>query len=160
MTAAIARRTSTRGPWAVPALWLLLVALLAGCVHSARFVGDYDEILDRAVMDLQVETNQFFARMPGDSAQATDAMKRQFLEVALGSLEAMAARASVLEEGLAHAPLSDNLEALREQYEELRSIDLSPPPVRESMRRAFHDAFRSLQIQLVTMKKARAQRQE
>ena len=160
MTSATVRRAPAMRPPALPALWLLLVSLLAGCVGSARFVGDYDEILDRSVMDLQAETNRFFARFPGETAQETDALKRRFLEEALGSVEAMAARAAVLEEGLAKTPLTENLEALQEQFEELRAVDLSPPPVRESVRKAFKESFRALQIQLVYMKKARAQRPE
>ena len=75
-------------------------------------------------------------------------------------LTLMTARAAVLEEGLEKTPITEHVEALREQYDKLRAIDLSPAPAREGVFEEFHDGFRALQMQIVHFKKAKAMRPE
>ena len=158
MEVAIGRRRTAAGPGIAAGLLVWLAALLAGCVGTVRLVGDYDGVLDQSVMRLQIETSEFFAGIPAEAASVPEAAKRPFLAKATGSVDAMAARAEALEEGLQRTPLSDNLQALREQFEDLRTMDLGPAPVRESARKALHESFRALQVQLVFMKRAGSQR--
>jgi hypothetical protein len=64
-------------------LLTLLAALFAACALSVKLVGDYDDLLDRSVMELQAKTTEFYAKCetpsPPDPAP--------FFAEALGAIE-------------------------------------------------------------------------
>jgi hypothetical protein len=45
---------------------------------------------------------------------------------------------------------------LKEQYQELRNLDLAKPPLRKSSRAALDEAFQAIQVQLVFMKRTQS----
>jgi hypothetical protein len=137
------------------ALLACALLLLASCALHVKLVGDYDELLDQAVLRLQTSTNEFYARYDGSTPPAKADMDG-FLAESLGAIDAMTTRASVLEDGLKRAPLTENLMKLKEQYQELRNLDLAKPPLRKSSRAALDEAFKAIQVQLVFMKRTQS----
>jgi len=135
-------------------LLAFLSVLLAACALSVKLVGDYDDLLDRSVMDLQTRTNEFYAKCetpsPPDPAQ--------FFAESFGAIEAMTTRATIIEEGLARQPLTENLGALKLQFEDAKGKVSGNPLVRSSSLKALNEAFKAIQIQLVWMKKTQTQR--
>jgi hypothetical protein len=134
---------------------LACVLLLSACALHVKLVGDYDELLDQSVLRLQTSTNEFYARYDGSTPPAK-ADVDGFLAASLGSIDAMTTRAAVLEDGLKRTPLTENFVKLKQQYEELRNLDLAKPPLRKSSRAALDEAFKALQVQLVFMKKTQS----
>jgi hypothetical protein len=143
-----------RAPRSAAVLACVLL-LLSACALHVKLVGDYDELLDQSVLRLQTSTNEFYARYDGSTPPAK-ADVDGFLAESLGAIDAMTTRASVLEDGLKRTPLTENLGKLKEQYQELRTLDLAKPPLRTSSRKALDESFKAIQVQLVFMKKTQS----
>ena len=156
MECVIARGATGRSPGVVGAVLLgWLVVLLAGCPGPLQLVGDYDEVLDQQVMELQVDTIRFYAGVPEDAPSVPPEDAKAFFTAALASIEAMEARAEVLEEGLKATPLTENVQVLKAQYEDARTNGVGSRQVRSSTLKALKESLRPIQVQLQFMKKAR-----
>jgi len=87
-------------------------------------VGEYDEIVDKSVNDLQKSTTAFVSKLSNDMESETGSYEKnkQFYSDVKGIVTTLINRASILEDGLKKTPLSDNFENLLEQYDDLENL--------------------------------------
>lgn len=99
----------------IPAfLACLLVLLMAGC--SVMFVTPYDEILDKQVTDLQLKTEQFFAKVEGSGASYE--ASKPFYQDAKAAVRVMRARAEASGEEKNKGEISE-INLLEEKFGQL-----------------------------------------
>jgi hypothetical protein len=147
------KRLKVRVAWSLP---ILLYALTFGCALHVRLVGDYDELTDQTVTDLQSQTATFFATMktaesPDNSYEANVG----FYDEVRGKISGLIVRSEIIEDGLARTPLTENFRALQEQYDELgqhhKEEGLSRRYI-ESAEKAFEQSFRAILKHLLYLK--------
>ena len=109
--------------WRTATIALLTLALTA-CSFNVKLVGDYDQITDQSIHDLQTSTAAFF----GKAQQASDAgaldagfyaSHQDFFAESRGGITALQTRAEVLEEGAKAHTLTQLLTDLELQFEDL-----------------------------------------
>ena len=143
--------------------WLvlvLLISLLIGCALKVKLVGEYDEITDKAVTDLNKKTASFFVKLKSSSeADASYEANKKFYDDAQGDVAALILRAKVTEEGLKRNPLTRNFEDLQKQYEDLAVLHKTSPNQKmiKSAEEAFEQSFRAIVENVLYLKWNQAQ---
>ncbi|HAD83154.1 MAG: hypothetical protein A2509_03710 [Candidatus Edwardsbacteria bacterium RIFOXYD12_FULL_50_11] len=129
----------------IGAMFILAVTLISCGSMKVRMVGQYDQMIDRQVTELQESTMGFFNKM--ERGLGTDAAKyesnKQFYYDAKVIAQCARTRAEAHEYGLKFKPLSDNLKSLEEQYVDLETLHKMNfnEQVLESSRKAFEQSF-------------------
>ncbi len=141
-------------------LILLLVSLISGCAFKVKLVGEYDQIIDKSVTELQQSTVTFFTKMKSASdADRTYEINKDFYADADGKISTLIVRSEVIEEGLKKNPLTKNFKDLKLQYVELSTEHKKNPSARyfESAEKAFNQSFRAILEHLLYLKWNQAQ---
>lgn len=139
-------------------IWIfsfLLISALSGCAFKVKLVGEYDEIIDKSVTELQKQTATFFSKLkttlpPDNSYEAN----KEFYDDVQGKLSVLILRSEVIEEGLKKNPLTKNFKDLQLQYQELSEQHKQNPPKKyfESAEKAFNQSFRAILENLLYLK--------
>ena len=136
-------------------LLTILAMVISGCVPKVKLVGEYDSILDKAVTDLQEQTDTFFSKMKTDSTtnSAYEANK-EFYDDVQGKVTTLIRRSEVIEEGLKKSPLTQNFKNLRTQYQDLADQHKKgfSSKYLESAQKAFDQSFRAILTNLLYLK--------
>jgi hypothetical protein len=139
---------------------IVLLVLLGGCAFKVKLVGQYDEITDRAVTDLQKKTASFFSKLKTSTgSDVSYEANKKFYEDAQGDVSVLILRAEVVEEGLKRNPLTTNFRDLQKQYEDLADLHKTAPPRKaiEKAEQAFEQSFRAILQNLLYLKWNQAQ---
>ncbi len=134
---------------------LLLISSISGCALKVKLVGEYDQIVDKSVTELQQLTVTFFTKMKTASdADRTYAVNKEFYADANGKISTLIARSEVIEEGLNKNPLTENFKELKNQYDELAKEHKNKPSKKyfESAEKAFNQSFRAILEHLLYLK--------
>ncbi len=133
----------------------LTAAILSGCAFRVKLVGQYDEITDRSVTEIQQQTAAFFWKMktasPEDAAYKTN---KGFYDDVQGRITTLIRRSEVIEEGLARNPLTRNFKDLQTQYEELAAQHEKgfSSKYLQSAEKAFDRCFRAILAHILYLK--------
>jgi hypothetical protein len=136
-------------------LILLFVSAMSGCAFKVKLVGEYDQIVDKSVTELQQSTVTFFTKMKAASnADRTYELNKDFYAEAEGKISTLIVRSEVIEEGLKKNPLTKNFKDLKLQYLELSTEHKKNPSARyfESAEKAFNQSFRAILEHLLYLK--------
>ncbi|NVJ61473.1 MAG: hypothetical protein HWE27_13840 [Gammaproteobacteria bacterium] len=111
--------------------WLVLfitLSLSTGCAFKVKLVGQYDALVDQSVLNLQSETESHINTILENSGQGAGSydQSKDFYTQSIGKVDALITRAKVLEDKLKRQPLTDNFIALKQQYEDLRTLHKMP----------------------------------
>lgn len=134
---------------------LLLISVISGCAFKVKLVGEYDQIIDKSVTELQQSTVTFFTKMKAASdADRTYAVNKEFYEDVEGKISTLIVRSEVIEERLKKNPLTKNFKDLKEQYVELAKEHKNSPQKQyfESAEKAFNQSFRAILENLLYLK--------
>jgi hypothetical protein len=139
--------------WLLPSFMMLFFC--TGCVPRVKLVGEYDEILDRSVTEIQEQTATFFLKMRTASTEdALYEVNTWFYHDVQGKIAALIRRSEVIEEGLQKKPLTRNFKELRLQYLELaeqHKKGFSKQYI-ESAETAFDQSFRAILKNILYLK--------
>jgi hypothetical protein len=138
-------------------LLITLIAMMisSGCIPKVKLVGEYDEIIDKAVTDLQEQTDVFFLKMKGDlSADSTYEANKGFYNDVQGKISMLIRRSEVIEEGLKRNPLTQNFKDLQTQFLDLADQHKKSFSSKylESAQKAFDQSFRAILANLLYLK--------
>lgn len=134
---------------------LILVGQLSGCALKVKLVGEYDEIMDKAVTDLQKKTATFFAKLKNTSGQDKSyEANKGFYEDVQGDVAVLILRSQVIEKGLKWDYLTKNFKDLQAQYDDLTVLHRTSPPPKafENAEKAFEQSFRAILEYLLYLK--------
>lgn len=99
---------------------IFLLAVFTGCAFKVKLVGEYDEVLDKSVTEIQEQTATFFSKMrtssPPDSMYEAN---KGFYDSVQGKIVTLICRSELIEEGLKTNPLTKNFRDLQLQYQDL-----------------------------------------
>ena len=137
-------------------LFFVVVLLLSGCAVKVKLVGQYDDIVDKSVHQLQSRTTAHIKQIMDNGGQGEGSYdnSKQFYSDARGEVQALVIRSEALEEGLKKTPLTDNFEALVEQYDDLETLHQTPysRDVMKKAQEAFDQSYRAIVKHLVYLK--------
>jgi hypothetical protein len=136
-------------------LILLFVSAISGCAFKVKLVGDYDQIIDQSVTELQQSTVSFFTKMKAATdADRTYEQNKAFYAEANGKIATLIARVEIIEENLKNTPLTDNFVALQKNYIVLSTEHQNNPSARffESAEKSFSMSFRAILKHLLYLK--------
>ncbi len=100
----------------LPSLVVLCCLMLSGCL----MVSPYDEVTDRAITELEVKTELFFARVQGDGSGYT--ANRTFYQETKASLKAIRLRANAHVKNEGEVKLIDQLAENFDNLAELHKV--------------------------------------
>lgn len=134
---------------------LLLITTVSGCAFKVKLVGEYDEVIDKSVTELQQDTVTFFAKLkssksPDNSWEAN----KEFYNDTKGKLSVLILRSEVIEKGLKRNPITRNFKDLQAQYndfEQRHKKGLSKKYI-ESAEKAFLQSFRAIMENILYLK--------
>ncbi len=140
-------------------LWLLslfiTVSIFSGCAFRVKLVGEYDDIVDKSVTDLQKQTATFFSKMQtAPSDETSYKANKEFYYDVQGKTSALIIRSEVIEEGLKRNPLTKNFKNLHLQYNDLAEQHEKKASKKyfESAEKAFNQSFRAILENLLYLK--------
>ena len=136
-------------------LILLLVSAISGCAFKVKLVGEYDQIVDKSITELQQSTVKFFTKMKAASdSDRIYELNKDFYADAEGKISTLVVRSEVIEEGLKKNPLTKNFKDLKLQYLELSTEHKKNPSARyfEGAEKAFNQSFRAILKHLLYLK--------
>jgi hypothetical protein len=120
-----------------------------------KLVGEYDQIVDQSVTDLQQSTVTFFTKMKAASnADRAYELNKEFYADANGKISTLIVRSELIEEGLKKKSLTKNFKDLQLQYLELLAAHKENPSARyfKSAEKAFDQSFRAILKHLLYLK--------
>ena len=119
-------------------LTFLALVITFGCVPKVKLVGEYDGIIDKAVTDLQEQTDTFFSKMK--TASTTDS--------------AYEANKGFYDDVQKRNPLTQNFKDLQAQYQDLADQNKKgfSSKYLESAQKAFDQSFRAILSNLLYLK--------
>ncbi len=137
---------------------LLIFLILSGCTFQVKLVGEYDEILDKSVTELQELTASYFASLKfseqGDPELSYKSNKAFYRHVQ-GKIATLIRRSEVIEQGLKRNPITSNFKDLQLQYADLatqhKKQNLSKRYI-ESSEKAFDQSFRAILENILYLK--------
>lgn len=150
-----------KGTFIFCVLTVLLIFITSGCAFKVKLVGEYDEIIDKSVTELQESTVTFFSIMESASdVDRTYENNKKFYADTEGKLSALILRSEIIEGGLKINPLTRNLKDLKAQYAELKTTHLNEknnnkaPSKKyfQSAEKAFNQSFRAILENLLYLK--------
>jgi hypothetical protein len=132
-------------------LTFLALVISSGCVPKVKLVGEYDAIVDKAVTDLQEQTDTFFVKIKTDSNYEAN---KGFYDDIQAKITTLIRRSEVIEEGLKKNPLTQNFKDLQIQYQELANRNKKgfSDKYLESAKKAFDQSFRAILANLLYLK--------
>lgn len=134
----------------------LILLLLVGCSLKVKLVGQYDDIVDKSVHQIESKTTAHIKKIIDNKGMSDGAFSnsKEFYSDIRGDVQALIVRAEVLEEGLKKTPLTDNFKALRMQYDDLEILHQMPynENVISKAQEAFDQSFRAIVKHLIYMK--------
>ena len=134
----------------------LIFILVAGCAFNVKLVGQYDDIVDKSVHQIESKTTAHIKKIVDNKGETDGSFdqSRQFYSDIKGEVQALVVRAEVLEEGLARTPLTDNFKELSLQYDDLEILHQTPynKDVMLKAQEAFDQSFRAIVKHLIYMK--------
>ena len=139
-------------------LWIfsLILILFSGCALKVKLVGQYDDIVDKAVHQLESNTTAHIKIIIDNQGEGNGSYSssKQFYSEARGEVQALVIRAEALEEGLKKTPLTDNFEALIKQYDDLETLHQTAfnQDVMEKAQEAFDQSYRAIVKHLIYLK--------
>lgn len=139
--------------WLIPLIFI--ISLSSGCTFKVKMVGEYDEILDKSITEIQEQTATFFSKMK--SASPTDLQyeaNMEFYDSAQGKISTLIRRSEVIEKGLKTNPLTKNFNELQLQYQDLAAQHKKgfTSKYLESAEKAFDMSFRAIMENLLYLK--------
>jgi|GEM_PF-830975 hypothetical protein len=153
MNAYILKRRYSLGVLIV--LFLCFAIQLGGCAFRVKLVGEYDEITDRGLTELQQETSAFFAKIQSSSnSEASYEANKDFYYEVKGELSGLLQRAEIIESKLKRNPLTRNLNDLQLQFDDLALLHKTSPPAQalRSAEEAFNRSFAAIIEQMMYLK--------
>jgi hypothetical protein len=147
--------------WLLPLIFVM--SLSSGCAFKVKLVGEYDEILDKSVTEIQEQTATFFSKMK--SASSSDLLyepNKAFYDGVQGKISTLIRRSEVIEEGLKFNPLTKNFKELQSQYQDLAEQHKKSfsPKYLESAEKAFDQSFRAILENILYLKWNKTQPQK
>lgn len=134
----------------------LLLMFVAGCIPKVRLVGQYDEIIDKSVHELESKTIAHINKIIDNHGEGEGSYEqcKQFYFDIKGEVQTLVVRAESLENGLKKTPLTDNFKELGRQYEDLELLHKTPynKDAMAMAQRAFDQSFRAIVKHLIYMK--------
>ena len=138
--------------WAVS----LILFLLSGCAFKVKLVGQYDDIVDKSVHQIESKTTAHIKNIIDNKGKADGSFdqSKHFYSYIRGEVQALVVRAEALEEGLKRTPLTDNFKDLSKQYDDLEILHQTPfnKDVLLKAQEAFDQSFRAIVKHLIYMK--------
>jgi PBP1b-binding outer membrane lipoprotein LpoB len=135
---------------------LLILFFLAGCAFKVKLVGQYDDIVDKSVHQLESKTTAHTKKIIDSRGTADGSFdqNKQFYSDTKGEVQALIVRAEALEKGLERTPLTDNFKKLLEQYNDLETLHQTPfnEDVISMAQEALDMSFRAIVKHLIYMK--------
>lgn len=139
--------------WAVPLLFLLVGC---GVTLRVKLVGQYDDIVDKSVHQIESKTTAHINKIIDNKGEADGSFDqtKQFYSDVRGEIQALVVRAEALEEGLKRTPLTNNFKELSKQYNDLETLHQTPysEDAMLSAQKAFDQSFRAIVKHLIYMK--------
>lgn len=134
----------------------VLIIFLAGCGLKVKLVGQYDEIIDKSVHQIESETTAHIKHIidnKGIGDGAFDKNKEFYSEIK-GDVQALIVRAETIENGLKKTPLTDNFKDLQKQYDDLEMLHRTPfnTNVILKAQAAFDQSYRAIVKHMIYMK--------
>lgn len=139
-------------------IWIvsLILFLLAGCALKVKLVGQYDDIVDKSVHQIESKTTAYTKKIIDNKGAADGSFyqSKQFYSDIKGEVQALIVRAETLEEGLKRTPLTDNFKKLQQQYDDLETLHQTPfnKDAISKAQEAFDQSFRAIVKHLIYMK--------
>lgn len=138
--------------WAVS----LILFLLTGCAFKVKLVGQYDDIVDKSVHQIESKTTAHINKIIANKGKADGSFdqSKQFYSDIRGEVHALVIRSEALEEGLKKTPLTNNFKDLGKQYDDLEILHQTPynKDVILMAQKAFDQSFRAIVKHLIYMK--------
>jgi len=139
-------------------LWVFSLILLfaSGCALKVKLVGQYDEIVDKSVHQIESKTTAHIKKIIDNNGKDDGSYEqsKQFYSDIKGEVQALVVRSESLEEGLKKTPLTDNFKDLSKQYDDLETLHQTPynKDVILKAQEAFDQSFRAIVKHLIYMK--------
>jgi len=135
----------------------LILFFVAGCsAFKVKLVGQYDEIVDKSVHQIESKTTAHIKTIIDNKGKANGSydQSKQFYSDIKGEVQALTVRAESLEEGLKRTPLTNNFKDLSKQYDDLEILHKTPydEDVLLKAQKAFDQSFRAIVKHLIYMK--------
>lgn len=109
-----------RGP--VPLqVWVVVAVMLALTGCTVRFIGDYDDTIDKGVMDLEQKTELYLTKLASPSPPAYD---QDFYDDVNSRLTVLKSRAAMMPK---YPIVADQLTLLQSQFVDLQKLDKMRP---------------------------------
>lgn len=138
-------------------LVLIMSLAISACgTLKVKLVGEYDDIVDKSVHQLESNTNAFITKLSNNIGLDDGSYEnnKNFYSEAKGEIKALITRAEFLEDGLKRTPLTDNFKNLVKQYDDLEVLHQTPlsKEVLAKAQEAFDQSFRAIVKHLVFLK--------
>lgn len=134
----------------------LVLLFLSGCTYKVKLVGQYDDIVDKAVHQIESKTTSHIKKIIDNKGidDGSYNKNKQFYSDMQGEVQALVVRADTLEEGLKSTPLTDNFNELGMQYDDLELLHQLPynEDVMLKAQEAFDQSFRAVVKHLIYLK--------
>jgi hypothetical protein len=99
----------------------LAAAMLVGCFATVKLIGDYDDVIDKGVTDLQQKAESYFVRLQSDPNTPYDQSVYDDLSVRLTTLKTRAAARPK------YGIISQQIGILKSQFDTLQNLDKTSP---------------------------------
>jgi hypothetical protein len=133
-----------------------IIILLAGCGLKVKLVGQYDEIIDKAVHQAESDTTAHIKKIIDNNGTGDGAYDKniEFYSKMKGDVQALIVRSETIEDGLKSTPLTDNFMELQKQYDDLEILHQTPFNANSisSAQKAFDQSYRAIVKHMIYMK--------
>lgn len=142
-------------------LFALLAVSVTGC--RVKLAGDYDQVVDKTVTELQQSTSSFFSKIKSSTdSERAYANNKQFYADSKAVVSVLIQRSKIIEKEVEKKPLTKNFESLMELYNDLEMEHKNNPSKiyfvgvegssSEGAKGAFDQAFRAIVQHMVILK--------
>ena len=134
----------------------LSIFILTGCTFKVKYVGEYDQVIDTSVTELQQTTIAFFTKMKqGNANELKYENNKRYYEISFGKLASLIIRSSIIEKALKKKLLNKNFLELEKQFSELMKMhkgNFIGKKYFEKAEEAFSQSFRAIMEYILYLK--------
>lgn len=138
--------------------WLPVYVLLlfVNCTLKVKLVGEYDEIVDNSIHQVESKTTAFLKKVIDNNGIGEGSYQEssEFYSEMRGEVQSLIVRSEVIETGLKRMPLTENFKELARQYDDLEILHKTAfnKDVFEKAQEAFEQSFRAIVKHLIYLK--------
>lgn len=139
-------------------LWIFAIFLLlaSGCAFKVKLVGQYDDIVDKSVHEIESKTTAHIRKIIDNrgNGEGSYVKNKQFYSDIKGEVQALIVRSEALEQGSKKTPLTNNFNELNNQYDDLAILHQTPYNEAAMLmaQEAFDQSFRAIVKHLIYLK--------